>query len=103
MIRIPWDIQPVNLCFGQALVRTPGLNGVLDIQLTVAPTGQVRAIRVVRSTLGDPQLEGCITQAVRALEFPRPRSHDHDPGGGYETELSNCQKSLGQSGRRVGL
>jgi TonB family protein len=66
------NMQPIQICFGRALVRNPGMSGSIDLEFTVATSGRVGTVRVVRSTFTDVQVNGCITDAIRAIEFPRP-------------------------------
>jgi len=65
-------MQTINVCFGQALVRTPGLHGALDVRFTVATSGRVGEVRVLRSTMFDTGIGDCISQAIRDMQFPPP-------------------------------
>lgn len=80
--RVRENMQPINVCFGRALVRTPGLSGSIDIEFVVAPSGRVSGIRVVRSTFRDTEVGACITQAIREMSFP-------PPAGGQEVTVTH--------------
>jgi TonB family protein len=68
------NMGPFQTCFSSALIRTPGMTGTIEVQFRVSPTGSVRTVEVVRSSLGDRQLGQCITDAVRAMRFPAPEN-----------------------------
>lgn len=72
-------IQPhladVQACITRA--PRPDLRGELVAALVVGPDGGVRAAAVQRSTLGAPDVEGCVLHALQGLAFARPR------GGGF--------------------
>jgi TonB family protein len=62
----------VKACYDQELSLHPTLAGRIDVQFTIAPSGQVSEARVQKSTLGNGYVEICIVEAVRRWEFPKP-------------------------------
>jgi TonB family protein len=42
------------------------------VTFTIAATGQVVTSVVQNSTMGNVRVEGCVVQAVRRWEFPKP-------------------------------
>ena len=65
-------INEVRYCYEQGLVKRPNLAGRAVVQFTIAASGQVLASVMQSSTLGNPQAESCIVNAVKRWEFPKP-------------------------------
>lgn len=65
----------VKSCYDQELSRQPTLAGRIDVQFTIAPSGQISAASVRKSTLGNAYVESCIVAALRRWEFPKPLDH----------------------------
>jgi hypothetical protein len=65
-------LNEVRYCYETELVRRPGLSGRVSVQFTIAATGQVMASWLESTTVNDARVEGCIVQAVRRWEFPKP-------------------------------
>jgi TonB family protein len=65
-------INEVKYCYEQELLRQPHLVGKIDVQFTVAASGQVSAAAVQRSTIGNERVESCTVAAVRRWQFPPP-------------------------------
>jgi TonB family protein len=55
--------------YNRALRKDPTLQGKLVISLTIAPSGQVTAIELVSSELGDARLERKLLQRIRMFNF----------------------------------
>ena len=56
--------------YARALRERPELQGKLVLEVTVAPSGQVSACRVVSSELGDAELERKLVTYVKQIQFP---------------------------------
>ena len=65
-------LNEVKYCYEQELLRQPDLVGKIDVQFTVAASGQVSAAAVQRSTIGNARVESCTVAAVRRWQFPKP-------------------------------
>jgi hypothetical protein len=65
-------INEVRFCYEQELARKPDLGGRVQLQFTIAGSGQVVASALENSTIRNTQVENCIVAAVRRWEFPRP-------------------------------
>ncbi|HEY5448436.1 MAG TPA: AgmX/PglI C-terminal domain-containing protein [Polyangia bacterium] len=65
----------VKACYDQELSRQPALAGRIDVQFTIAPSGQISEASVRQSTLGNAYVESCIVAALRRWEFPKPLDH----------------------------
>jgi hypothetical protein len=57
-------------CFEALLLRAPTAYGEVLVAFTIAPTGRVSSSRPQFGTLGDPEAEQCIADAVAAVAFP---------------------------------
>jgi TonB family protein len=66
-------INEVKFCYESQLTRYPDLQGRVMVQFTIGANGQVMASVVQSSTMGNPPVEGCIANAVKRWEFPRPQ------------------------------
>jgi TonB family protein len=67
-------IKEVKFCYERELIRKPGLFGRVSVQFTITGMGAVSSAAVASSTIGDANVEGCITAAVRRWEFPHPEN-----------------------------
>ena len=65
-------LNEVKFCYERELGRKPNLYGRVVVQFTIAPAGNVVASGIQSSTLGAPEVDQCIAQAVRRWEFPKP-------------------------------
>jgi protein TonB len=55
--------------YNRALRKNPSLEGKVVFRLTIAPSGQVTAISVVSSELGDPALEAKLQARIKMINF----------------------------------
>ncbi|MEO7385545.1 MAG: AgmX/PglI C-terminal domain-containing protein [Gammaproteobacteria bacterium] len=55
--------------YNRALRNNPSLQGKLVLKLTIEPSGQVSAVEVVSSELGDEELERKLIQRIRMFTF----------------------------------
>ncbi|MCP4196028.1 MAG: AgmX/PglI C-terminal domain-containing protein [Proteobacteria bacterium] len=65
-------INEVKFCYERQLAKRPDLSGRVSIKFIISGTGAVQMSAVAVSTVGDPQVENCIAQAVRRWTFPQP-------------------------------
>ncbi len=56
--------------YARALRDRPELQGMMVLEFTIAPSGEVTACRVVSSELNDPELERRISTRVKQIRFP---------------------------------
>ena len=59
----------VRFCYNRLLARKPGSSGQVVVRLTVAADGAVSEANVVRSTLGDADLDACVLGQAREWRF----------------------------------
>ncbi|MCP4604294.1 MAG: AgmX/PglI C-terminal domain-containing protein [Proteobacteria bacterium] len=65
-------INEVKFCYERQLAKRPDISGRVSVKFIISGTGAVQMAAVAGSTLGDPQVENCIAQAVRRWTFPQP-------------------------------
>ena len=56
-----------------AAARDRNVMGMLMVDFTIAPSGEVRAASLRHQTTGDDQIASCFVEAIRAWRFPRAR------------------------------
>lgn len=59
----------VEYCYQKRAKINPNLRGRIDLEIEIAPTGRVSTVKVIDSTLGDPELDSCIERAVKRWRF----------------------------------
>jgi Ca-activated chloride channel family protein len=70
------QIPSIELCYQKALEKKPDLQGEVTFQLNIDPKGRVTKVSLVSSKLNDKNLEQCIIQKVKGLNFPPPEGAD---------------------------
>jgi hypothetical protein len=69
-------LPEIRVCYERMLATQPHLAGTVATQFFIGPDGKV----VTAQASGvDPELASCVADALRAIEFPRPRG-----GGGVQ-------------------
>jgi outer membrane biosynthesis protein TonB len=66
-------VNELKFCYEKERLKNPALAGRVDIQFGISKEGAVMASIVTRSTTNDATVDGCIAQAVRRWEFPKPQ------------------------------
>jgi TonB family protein len=59
-------------CLEAAIKSGSKLPPEIILSFTIGPDGQVAGEKVVQTALGHQSLEKCLSQAVRAIQFPGP-------------------------------
>lgn len=75
--RVPEDIQlvfdrnksAIYSLYNRALRKNPTLQGKIVLRITIAPSGEVTAVDIVSSELGDPDLERKLVLRVKRFDF----------------------------------
>jgi hypothetical protein len=65
--------ESIRRCFTKELENSPGLNGMMAVQFTIGPLGQVEDPDLAASTIENSPVEECIIRLIAKLEFPRPK------------------------------
>lgn len=59
----------VEYCYQKSARLNPNIRGRIDIEISIAENGRVTRANVINTTLGDADLEKCITRAIRIWRF----------------------------------
>ncbi|MCB9678895.1 MAG: TonB family protein [Alphaproteobacteria bacterium] len=66
-------LNQIRYCYQRQLQRNPGLGGKLVVKFTIAKNGAVSSASVKSSTLGNAEVDQCVTDRIRRLQFAEPR------------------------------
>ena len=67
------NIHEVQSCYERALFKSPGLAGKVQVEWSIATTGQVASAKTKSSTLRNATAETCILKAIKGWQFPKAR------------------------------
>ena len=59
----------IDALYARALRDNPALQGKVVLELTIAPSGEISAARIVSSELGDKEFEGKLLARIRLFKF----------------------------------
>ncbi|MEZ4436799.1 MAG: AgmX/PglI C-terminal domain-containing protein [bacterium] len=62
----------IKYCYEKALARAPELQGKVTVNWRILLDGKVGSVMIEASTLGDREVEDCISRQVRRWSFPKP-------------------------------
>lgn len=62
----------IKFCYEQELQKDASLAGKVAVAWTIDPTGGVSEANVSESSIGNTNVESCITQRIRRWKFPEP-------------------------------
>jgi TonB family protein len=65
-------INEVKFCYDKQLQGNPTLGGRWVVGFTIDATGTVKDSKIVSSTVSNPEIDRCLSIAVRRWQFPRP-------------------------------
>jgi TonB family protein len=65
-------LSEVRHCYNNGLAEDPILEGRVNVQFTIAPSGKVPVAVVASSTLDHDATENCIAKSVKRWKFPKP-------------------------------
>lgn len=68
------NLAQIRYCYEHELARRPDLAGRVQIQFIINGSGSVTSSRVAGSTMGSPEVEGCVARAVERIAFPAPEN-----------------------------
>lgn len=60
----------IRYCYETQVQRRPNLRGQISIGFSIGTTGAVASARVANSSMGSPDVEGCIVRVFRRMRFP---------------------------------
>jgi hypothetical protein len=67
------NLGGVRACYQHALTRVPSLEGKVSVKFSIGLEGNVPSSALAQSTVGNSQLESCVVDRMRVLQFPRSR------------------------------
>jgi outer membrane biosynthesis protein TonB len=62
----------VRGCYERALTHNAGLQGKVEIDVRIGPTGEVCSAGMFKDGLGDPAVTSCVLQRFRTGVYPKP-------------------------------
>lgn len=66
------NMAQIRYCYQRSLTKDPNLAGKVTIALMIAQDGTVASSAVAESTLNSEEVEACITQRFKRMQFPAP-------------------------------
>ncbi len=66
-------LEQIRACYQAALSASPSLAGKLVVKFVITKDGAVSSATTKSSTLGSPEVEGCVNEAFLGFHFPEPR------------------------------
>lgn len=63
----------IRYCFEKELQSSPSLSGKIIAQWKVNLDGSVMSSSIASSTMGDKNVEGCITRVIKRMRFEKPK------------------------------
>lgn len=64
------NLASFRYCYESKLNRFPSLEGKVSMRFSLVPSGRVAAATVVQSTANNAELEQCVADRTRLLQFP---------------------------------
>jgi TonB family protein len=62
----------VRACYERRLKVNSALQGIVDLRITVLPSGKVAGVYVNSDSVGDSQMLKCVKSTVKKWRFPKP-------------------------------
>jgi hypothetical protein len=62
----------LRFCYEKALQSQPNLRGRMTSKWAIGPSGKVQFFKVTSSSLTSKEVETCVSNAIRAWQFPKP-------------------------------
>ncbi len=62
----------IKYCFEVEMQRQPKLEGAVHMNWRIDRDGRVSTVRVAKSTLNNPRVEGCMARQIKRWSFPKP-------------------------------
>jgi Ca-activated chloride channel family protein len=70
------QLSSIELCYQKALEKAPTIQGEATFRLVINSQGKITKVSLVSSKLNDKNLEQCLIQKVKGLNFPSPEGTD---------------------------
>jgi hypothetical protein len=66
------DLDAIKRCYETSLQQDPTLQGQLVVKFVVSATGAVQSAETKSSELADAEMEACVNEVFRGMQFPEP-------------------------------
>lgn len=66
-------LAQIRFCYQRELTKQPALSGKVVLKFVIANDGTVSSVDVKETTLAQPDVESCLCDVTRRMEFPEPR------------------------------
>jgi len=63
----------IRWCYEQQLRLDPQLQGKVNVRFTIGVDGKVSSVEIIKSTLGNPDVESCMVRRIKRWRFPPPK------------------------------
>jgi outer membrane biosynthesis protein TonB/pSer/pThr/pTyr-binding forkhead associated (FHA) protein len=63
----------IRWCYQKGYQKNPNLEGKVTVRFIIATAGKVIKAEIMKSTLGDAEVEACIEQKILSWRFPEPK------------------------------
>lgn len=69
-------LNHMRQCYQELVQRHPSVSGTLNINLAIAPSGQVEGAKLEESKLWDSDMRGCVSEKLFRTKFPKTTNAD---------------------------
>ncbi|MBL7672433.1 MAG: AgmX/PglI C-terminal domain-containing protein [Bdellovibrionaceae bacterium] len=66
-------LSKFQYCYEKVLLTDSGASGNVVLQWTIQPSGSATDIRIVKTQIKNASLQGCISNVLKDIPFPRPK------------------------------
>lgn len=66
-------LAQIRHCYQRELTKQPALRGKIVVKFVISTDGSVSSAEVKETTLANPDVESCLVDVIRRIEFPEPR------------------------------
>lgn len=67
------NLAKVLWCYENGLKKNPELAGRVVINFIISESGDVISSKVLRTTLGNAEVENCVAEQIKKIKFPAPK------------------------------
>ena len=67
------NMNQLRYCYQRELTKNPGLEGKIIVKFTIAPDGSVSRSGIKTSSMGNSDVETCLTERFKRFKFPEPK------------------------------
>ena len=67
------SVGEIRQCYENELAKDPKLAGRVLINFVISASGDVSSSKVLRTTLGNAEVEKCVAGVIKKIKFPKPK------------------------------